>query len=243
MLKHQKIIALIFSFLLSFGLWARVLVITDLDDTIKVTGVKTSSMITNYLTGVEPFDKLISIYHELIADYQEQGEEVDMVYLTSAPRLVNSAMWLRDNGAPQGKLIERKNREMLTLSGKEHKLNQLKSLIQKSGHLYSAILMFGDNGENDPLVYTQTVKQFRLESKAQIFIRDVMAQATELYPGMPLEGLQGVNYFLSEYDLLSLPTFAFISAPLKQSIIDEREKGIFPAFMIERIEDKMKEGL
>lgn len=221
---------------LSLGLSARVLIISDLDDTIKITGVKSTAMITNYLTGVEPFENLISIYRETIEYYQANGEEVDMVYLTAAPRAVNSKKWLADHHAPKGLVIERRNREVVSISGKEHKLKALSELMQQSAS-YSQILLFGDNGENDPVVYLQTVRDFGLENKAKIYIRDVMVNATELYQGMLVTRLPSINYFLVEAQLLN--DFTFLSAELQQKITDQRSTAFLPDFMQERLQDQL----
>ncbi len=231
------IFPILLPFFLSLSLYARVLIISDLDDTIKITGVKSTAMISNYLTGVEPFDQLIKIYQETIDYYQFKGEEVDMVYLTSAPRAVNSQAWLDQYHAPKGRLIERRNREMITVSGKEHKLNALAELMN-SASSYSTILFFGDNGENDPVVYTQTVRKFKLEAKSRIFIRDVMVTATEVYPGMKLERLPLVDYFLTEVDLID--DFSFLSVALVQEIIESREREALPDFMLDRLYERLE---
>lgn len=218
--------------------WAKVLLVSDLDDTIKITGVKSVDIFSNYLTGVEPFENLISLYQEVVDEYQRQGEEVDIVYLTAAPRIVNSQKWLIQNHAPKGLLIERRNRELLTLSGKEHKLNQLAKLMSAHAGEYSQILFFGDNGENDPTVYDQTVKRFKLQNKGQIFIRDVMVNATEFQSGKEIVRLDGINYFLFEADLLS--HFPFVSEELREKMLKEEIEFILPDFMMDRYLDRMQ---
>ncbi len=218
--------------LLSLSSYSKVLVVSDLDDTIKVAGVGDSvELLKNYATGVEPFPHLISLYHDIKSHYNQQGEEVQFVYLTSAPRIVNSAKWLRNNNVPNGILIQRDNTDLINPFGetsKEYKIRSLTEVIASDD--YSEIYLFGDNGENDPVVYSTVTNALGIQDVSNIFIRDITARATVCH-----EGLRNIEYFISELSLV-VGRFDKIASP---SLVRDLEQGIadgnlIPDFVLDR---------
>ncbi|MBF0299646.1 MAG: hypothetical protein HQK51_13050 [Oligoflexia bacterium] len=110
--------------------FAKIIVVSDLDDTLRMTNVKnTGHAIVNHIIGIRPFHRLIDIYHQIKNYYQQMGEEVIFYYLSSSPRIVDIKEWLNHHGAPEGIIRQRNFLEFFEHGGK-YKIKQLKKFLK-----------------------------------------------------------------------------------------------------------------
>jgi hypothetical protein len=162
----------------------KLLVVSDIDDTIRMTGVsnKPKVLVKNFIIGQEfrPYPWLIKFYSDL--EKSKNYQETKFYYLSSSPSALDVVNWLKKNRAPSGDIRQRNFYEVMTKKSRIYKEEALKFYLRN--HLRSLkkgehldILMFGDNGEADPLVYQSIInlpefsKDLRLSFK--IFIRTV----------------------------------------------------------------------
>lgn len=225
--------------LFSFNSFSKVLVVSDLDDTVKMSGIGDHfELLTNYAFGVKPFPHLIGLYYDIEEHYNNQGEEVEFVYLTSAPELINSQQWIIDNNLPSGTLIQRTNRALLNPFGnasKNYKIRALTKVLSEAS--YSEILLFGDNGENDPVIYDTVTRDLGLEN-VSIYIRDISARASVCH-----EAIEGITYFLHAGQLTSGDFNNIAGARLKEDIqLSIEDATLLPDFVIERYIDLKRDN-
>jgi phosphatidate phosphatase APP1 len=193
----------------TFSVQAIVLIVSDLDDTIKMTQVRSPlSAVWNTLLGPESFSELIKHYQNMKQHYEAQGEEVEFVYLSSSPRFIDAQSWLDYHEAPKGTVIQRGAWDLLK-KGKQFKKEQLKKIIQAKQQQSTqqdngkplTLFLFGDNGEKDPEVFDHILNDPDLSldpEKSHAFVRRVSAHQ---------EDVPGVDYFLSESELIEHPVF------------------------------------
>lgn len=221
--------------LLSLSSFGKVLLVSDLDDTIKISGINSLSLYTNYLTGVKPFNHLIDVYKNIIEKYEGEGTPVEVIYLTSSPKLINSKAWLEEHNAPDGRVINRTNKELFYLSGEKFKTRELSKVLKHSDK-YSKILLFGDNSEHDPQVYSSVVRELKVDN-SEIYIRDV--QAFTACDGYESNLIPGINYFLSEFQLIDENNyFDFIDNELRKQIYSAEINDLIPIFVDAQIFEK-----
>ncbi|MBF0360480.1 MAG: hypothetical protein HQK49_05675 [Oligoflexia bacterium] len=114
-----------------------VIVISDLDDTIKKSNVmNTREMVIRHLWGnVEPFDKLIAIYQNIKTYYEKKGDDVRFFYLSLSPSMLNVSDWLLENDVPdaskEGTIRQRSIKEMFE-NKCNFKIRALKEFIQET---------------------------------------------------------------------------------------------------------------
>ncbi|MBF0361636.1 MAG: hypothetical protein HQK49_11530 [Oligoflexia bacterium] len=226
---------------------ANVIVVSDLDDTLRMTDVRnTGNAIVNHIIGIRPFQMLIDIYQQIKEYYESTGDQVMFYYLSSSPRIVDIKDWLKFHGAPEGIVRQRGFLEFFE-RGSKYKSKELKKFLKqyieqhkirsfaknfveseefrdllKGNELLGyeflpnskksekikdiRILFFGDNGQYDPIVYSNVFKDPDLDFKgnnieAHIFIRKVVTD---------VEDLPGINYFNDERELLEDPAYSSI---------------------------------
>lgn len=216
---------------------SRVIVISDADDTIKVSHTNSLwRMIWEHTGEVKAYDRLIDIYNEINDYYLKAGLTVDFFYLSASPKLVRLSKWLKRHHAPEGAVCQKGYSELIESAyefkirkGKKYLLDKISSLSVGSsvsgGSLIPPgkikLLLFGDNSESDPLVYKNLVKDLDIAPfvQAEIFIRKVVKEKNLL---------DKINYFRSEYDLVNENELMslIISPALKKKIFTEYEQGV-----------------
>ena len=222
---------------------ALVIVVSDIDDTIKVSQVRNSTqMVLGHLGGTPPsFPYLIRVYQDIKRHYEGQKEEVLFYYLSSSPNFINVHQWLQDHLAPEGIIRQRNLWELMVENSYQYKVKNLKQFLLE--HQKAAaqsgdelkLLFFGDNGEKDPLVYQSIFEDQDLKhERISIFIRRVY-EGTEI---------RGIKYFTSEKDLLDDPLLSVILSPtfkVELQSIDYQE--LIPEFIQKelRLSEKSQE--
>ncbi|GAB4016758.1 MAG: hypothetical protein Fur0010_16770 [Bdellovibrio sp.] len=196
-------------FLFSVTANARVVVISDFDDTLKQAN--SAGRIDRKLYHFfrkKVYEHSRDLFVELKDYYEFMGENVDFFYVSAAPDAVfNQEKWIEKHGFPMGETFLRKPGDGKTYDFKFKTIERiLKKYIDKNERL--VVFMFGDNSEADHDVYNDLTKKYGL--KSFIFIRDVKGTASG-FEDLPMQRLEGINYFFSEREFESIPVLSFLS--------------------------------
>lgn len=171
-------------FFMSYQSWARLAVISDVDDTIKVSHILDfSDMISKGLRTENLFRGMNSLYQEIARN----NPDAKFYYVTNAIKKVmtkSHSEFLTRHQFPPGYLLLR---ESLTIHN--HKLTAIRQILQDEA--IDSVIFIGDNGERDPEVYAQIKEEFpNLRSKT--FIRIAYTVLNSEDRGKPLhEGQTG----------------------------------------------------
>lgn len=151
----KKSILLSLSLLASFNLWAQSILVSDIDDTIKVSYVlDKDSTAANLPMLRNAFIGMPELYHA-IADIDGMKA---VKYLSNAPRRVIGKVhqkFLIVNDFPDGELVARSFYDLR--KGNKHKIESIRKFI--SVYNPKEMILIGDNGEGDPVVYSTITKQ------------------------------------------------------------------------------------
>lgn len=149
----MKTIILLTLLLAATSAFASILLVTDMDDTIKVSHVlDPDSAMANAAATKNAFMGMPELYQSLV----KMEGATHMHYLSNAPRrLMNYShrMFLWRNDFPAGELIL--NRKVID---HEHKIKSLRKMI--ADHKPTKMILIGDNGEKDPEVYAKIRSEF-----------------------------------------------------------------------------------
>lgn len=141
---------------------ARTLIVSDVDDTIKVTDVLSKpKMIINGLFSIKAFSGMSQLYQEF------NKKDTLFYYVSGGPTIIGGLVknFLMKNHFPQGQnLILKKGK----ISTYDHKLAAIRELIHKYNP--DKIILIGDDSEMDPEVYDTLSKERVIES---IYIRAI----------------------------------------------------------------------
>lgn len=178
---------------------ARIIVVSDIDDTIKVTQGVSIETLTEYIKGESyAYPEMNILYNEL----KKLG--ADFFYLSSSYKnIYDASKWIYEKDFPEGTVIQRD--EDSALDGRYFKKDELKKFLKKQKPTpEDKILLFGDNLGNDDEVYSSVISELQLEKISRIYIRDmVMNQALPAVENKWPPHLF-VRYFLSENDFADL---------------------------------------
>lgn len=227
--KDNPMKKLIFLLGLLFGLQtqAKLIIISDIDDTLKQTDVLNKlDLIQNAIVGEKPFHWMPSVFSEIQKFHQEKAS---ISYISSSVDCItNQSKWIKKHGFPEGKVIQRtckKGEISYQVPGKNYKILVItKTLMNLPVGQDHEIYLFGDNGQHDAEVY-QYIKGAFPQLKIHAFIRDIRVEATKIHPVLSLKKLDGIQYFLTELDFFNMPEFAFMDLELKSRMIEEDQKN------------------
>lgn len=192
-MKKLFVLTLLFSLNLWAASKAKILLISDIDDTIKVSHVisyKSYSPEVLFRTwdSTTPFAGMASLYQLIL---NENPGVNKVAYLSNAPSketgveyLQNSHQaFLKNNNFPEGQLILRD-----VIFDSEHKVKSIRKLVAE--HQPTLVIMVGDNGENDNSTYQTARNELDAQGvKNLIYIhqlyssRDKDEIGKSLYPG------------------------------------------------------------
>lgn len=162
---------------------AQTLLISDIDDTIKVANVKDISEAAFWAFDNESRFTGMSDLYRLLA---QEHADLKIVYLSKAPRwLLGSThqKFLANGRFPAGQYIPRTE-----YSSETHKLRNIRKLMDSLRP--RKVLLFGDNGEQDVEVYSQIVNEYAHQGiEFHQFIRIVYASGKH-EEGVPLRDEQ-----------------------------------------------------
>ena len=155
---------LVASLLLSFGIHANVVVVSDIDDTVKVAHVRDfKGLIRNAFKVNNRFLGMSDLLRSL-----QDDNEAEIIYLTNAPKKImkwSHTTLLKNGNFPGDKVYFRDD-----LSSDEHKTKTLRKIIEDKRP--TKMILFGDNGEKDIYFY-ETIKNEYPSIDFTIFIRTV----------------------------------------------------------------------
>lgn len=142
--------------LLPLGASAQTILVSDLDDTIKVSYVldpesaaANGAMIHNVFMGMP------ELYHAIA----KTPELKTIKYLSNAPKKIIGDLhqrFLDFNDFPEGELVTRSWTQIF--SGNAHKLRSLRAFIKK--YQPKSMILIGDNGEADAQIYAEIREEF-----------------------------------------------------------------------------------
>jgi hypothetical protein len=215
----------------SFSLSAKTIVISDLDDTLrKAHGKFKVDAVIKLIKGVKSFKALRDIFIEHEKITEASGEEIEFYYVSASfKKIYNAAKWVKKQKLPAGPSFQRS----IGVKNEGYKVRTISELLDATNidPINDKVYFYGDNSDLDPVAYLEIVKIYNLQ-KSKIFIRDIKAEATRLMFGMPVKRLRGVQYFLSEAELLKKPEFYFVSNEIRdyvrEKVIDE---SLIPKFV------------
>jgi len=146
-----------------------ILIISDIDDTIKVSEVLTPFVVLRAADTNTPFAGMANLYQLLV---NENPDRTKVFYLSNAPkeilglepmRISHQAL-LNNNHFPKGELILRQS-----IQDEGHKNRTIRELVKKYNP--SKVIMFGDNGEKDVFTYSiaaSELKTLKIETHTYI---------------------------------------------------------------------------
>ncbi|MGE3610430.1 MAG: phosphatase domain-containing protein [Bacteriovoracaceae bacterium] len=194
-----KMNVIIFLFFFIISAQAKLIIVSDIDDTIKKTQGLSLGTLKDFLKDeTYPYEEMQVLYKEL------ENLGADFFYLSSSYKFIyNANNWLEEQNFPEGKVVQRN--EDSPFDGKFFKQKELKEfLISENLSPDDSILFFGDNLGQDDEVYANVVKELKLSSQSRIYIRDITMN--QFLPALELKSapIEEVRYFLSENDFNDL---------------------------------------
>lgn len=165
-----KIKALVFSFLISLSISVfaqtaptKILLITDIDDTIKISSSRNYGEFARNLYSKNQFTGMADLFHML-----NRQSELVVAYVTNGPTAIQDSRYsfLKFHDYPKGEVFFKEN-----LAESKHKLFTIRKLIQE--HQPSHVIMLGDNASHDPEIYIKIMDEFSNQMKLYTFIHRI----------------------------------------------------------------------
>ncbi|OFZ31948.1 MAG: hypothetical protein A2622_11965 [Bdellovibrionales bacterium RIFCSPHIGHO2_01_FULL_40_29] len=151
----------------AFSAEKKVLLISDIDDTIKASHVLNSKAVVSRFANLTiRFSGMAQLY-QLIQNQNPQ--KTRLVYLSNAPVEVSifHQSFLSQNNFPPGKVLLRES-----IFDENHKINAIKKLVIQEKP--DVVIMIGDNGERDVEIYHEAQRFFQKSSIQMVsFIHQV----------------------------------------------------------------------
>ncbi len=196
--KFHTLIALAFYFTVNCAMAQtaapKVLLISDIDDTIKVAHVlNKAGQIVRATDTTTPFRGMAPLYQLII---NQNPSSTKIAYISNAPKTAGAIPYvpqfladlpaanvlhqsfLDSNRFPKGELILRED-----LRDKMHKTNAIHQLIAKEKP--DVVILIGDNGESDMDYYKQATDEYAANKNMQVvtFIHQLYkSQASSFFP-------------------------------------------------------------
>lgn len=169
---------------MSVAAFAKTLVISDIDDTIKVSHILNwGGKLSRAADVTTPFRGMAELYQWL-----DRQQDTHIVYLSNAPREIagipaldiSHRTFLSLNKFPYGEILLRDD-----LRNPHHKITELRRLVRTERP--DVVILIGDNGEKDPEVY----QQFFNESGGQVRVLTFIHQLYSTEPPRFAPGILG----------------------------------------------------
>jgi hypothetical protein len=190
---------------------ARVVVVSDIDDTLKV------SHVLDYLAAAADAVRVDNVFRGMPLLFQlihQTSPKIPFFYLSNAPAPLATAFhqkFLDQNKFPPGTLLLR-NKYPIEL----HKIMNLREIINQTKAQY--LIAFGDNGERDVYVYEEIHREFP-SLQIVTYIHQVYYTAAEKHPGQDLFDDQ-VGFVSSVEVGMDLAFKRLLSLPQVQMLMD-----------------------
>jgi phosphatidate phosphatase APP1 len=158
-------------------------VISDIDDTIKITDVRdrNATLRNTFLEPFKPVPGMAEVYQEWL-----RRGKAEFCYVSASPwqLFLPLTEFIRSNGFPSGpfylKEFRWKDESLLNLfdSPEKYKPKVIEPLLERFPH--RRFVLVGDSGERDPEIYGALARKFPAQI-SRIFIRDVWNEPMERY--------------------------------------------------------------
>lgn len=235
----MNLLTLLVGFLFSFGLQAKVVIFTDVDDTIKQTNVlsKAAAISSTFTSKTKAFPHMKTLFEEIKAHHA--NEVVEIYYVSGSVKCItNQKKWLEKNGFMPGTLFQRqckKGEDAYPKPTKEYKVGviarTLRSLNKGEHHVY----LFGDNGQHDAEVYAE-VQEILPHFNYHPFVRDIATKSFPFDERLSVIKVAKVNYFLTEIELINSPDFDFLTDDYKALVAkDLKEDKLMASYLDETL--------
>lgn len=229
-LGSNKLYAQIFTGLLDEKIVSpELMLISDIDDTIKISHVLSNDKFVNFLDFTTPFRGMSPLYTLLKNQYKDK---IKIVYLSNAPKSIlgfdsvgkSHVRFLKYNQFPEGELILRES-----LFDQNHKINRIRELIDS--YHPKKVIFIGDNGERDAEIYYQAVNEFK-GSEIQFFtyIHQLYSKRSAKEVGKPLQAKQvgfvtsvELSYDLFKNSILNVEGYSWMTQKVMPLIVTEQE--------------------
>lgn len=195
---------LLFVVFLGFAssLSAKTIVISDVDDTVKLAAVKLSKKFDYASDEFSGFMGMSELYESILA----QDSSTEFHFVSNAPKWLMEKTHLNLLANFRFKVDAYHGSDSIT--GRDHKLETITRIIEMTKA--TRVIMFGDNGEVDAQTYSKVQARFS-QVQFNIFIRTVYnknfgsgkLQAGQLNFVTPIE----VGYSLSKVGVISPQSF------------------------------------
>lgn len=189
-------------FLYSLPLFSRTVIVSDIDDTIKKANSMGKVAGMYHFLRAKPYLEMRDIFQNINEYYSSADRDGVAFYYVSAAskKLFKAKPWLLKYKFPMGPAILKAEKE----DTYDYKYRIIKNILNEEMAKFSDVkfLFFGDNAKYDQKVYSDLRNELKLND-AEIFIRDVKANATYFTQEIPTVKLPNVNYFFSEIELLN----------------------------------------
>ena len=155
----------------------RIVIISDIDDTIKISHVlDKSEALRNAFDYEHPFKVMSNLYQEFL----KANPQTHIAYVSNAPDFLmqkSHAKFLNHNSFPTGDLMLSES-----LDSENHKIQAIHFQIEK--YKPDVLIMLGDNGEKDINVYDQIQREYSATGlKMLTYIRiDYSSQQSQIQP-------------------------------------------------------------
>lgn len=162
---------------LSFSVSAKTIVISDIDDTIKMTGVLNSKISVGFfgIFGKQPFAGMSELYNE----FDRKG--VSIYYVSGSPQMIDcridSFLTEREFPFPDQRFLKDK----ISTDTYKFKTESIREILNQDPT--TTAILIGDDTEHDPHVYDDISKEFPGRVEA-IYIRAVQNAELPVNPLM-----------------------------------------------------------
>lgn len=224
--------------ILSTQIYAKTLIISDIDDTLRQSNVVYKPDAAFRLLGTpEPFKGLRSLFVALKNQASEKGDILSIAYISSStPLFYNAKAWLEKKHFPVGEVVQR---DSIFQDSRRYKLEAINRFLDLNYDDGDEVLFFGDNAELDPGIYLEVTKLRKLS--AQIFIRDIKAITSIYSPKKTGHKMPGIHYFGAELELLLILPFKPFAGRLKNQLQQYLKAGnSLPKYLKDRIAKQLK---
>jgi phosphatidate phosphatase APP1 len=176
--------------ILSLQVKAQILLVSDIDDTIKISHVlETRDTVENTVFIHNHFLGMAELYQAL-----QDSHDTRFAYVSSAPSWamkLSHQSFLILNSFPSGELLLRES-----IFEQNYKIKTISQLIEKVQP--SHLILVGDNGEKDTLIYAEIQKTYP-QLPIVTFIHQLYSVKSNVEKGRPLE--LGQKGFATAVDL------------------------------------------
>ena len=165
----MKIKLLSFLFIVGFtiNVSAKTILISDIDDTIKMTGVLNNKLSVSYkgIFGKKAFAGMSELYNE----YDRQ--DVGIYYVSGSPQMIDCRIesFLVKTDFPE--VDQRYLKDKVSSDTYDFKIKSIKSILADNPN--STVILVGDDTQHDPEVYHDISSQFPDRVEA-IYIRTIL---------------------------------------------------------------------